>query len=96
MRVHGKLGNSFPEVIYQRALALELEANGILFSREAAQPIYYCDVKISSRIVDFLIQGNLLLELIATSELADGHYAQIINYLNTFEFEVGLLSSFGQ
>ncbi len=63
MRVHSGLGNGFPEVIYQRALALELEASGVDFTREKEQPIYYRDVRIGSRIVDFLIQDKLLLEL---------------------------------
>ena len=96
MRVHSSLGNGFPEIIYQRALALELEASGITFGRETEHPIYSRDVRIGSRIVDFLIQDNLLLELKATSELTDTHFAQIINYLTAFKLEVGLLINFGQ
>ena len=96
MRVHSGLGNGFPEVIYQRALALELEANGVSFTREKEHPIYYRDVRIGSRIVDFLIQDKLLLELKATSEINDTHFAQIINYLTAFKLEVGLLINFGQ
>ena len=96
MRVHSSLGSGFPEVIYQRALALELEAGGVLFSRETAHPIFYRDVRIGSRIVDFLIQDQLLLELKATSELTDAHFSQIINYLTAFKLEVGLLINFGQ
>ncbi|GAA3989536.1 GxxExxY protein [Hymenobacter antarcticus] len=96
MRVHSTLGNGFPEVIYQRTLALELEASSILFAREKVHPVFYRDVRIGSRIVDFLIQDNLLLELKATSELTDSHFAQIINYLTAFRLEVGLLINFGQ
>ena len=96
MRVHGSLGNGFPEVIYQRALALELEAHGVPFAREKEHPIYYREVRIGSRIVDFLIGDNLLLELKATSELTDNHFSQIINYLTAFKLEVGLLINFGQ
>ena len=96
MRVHSGLGNGFPEIIYQRALALELEASGVPFVREKEHPVYYRDARIGSRIVDFLIQDNLLLELKATSELTDNHFAQIINYLTAFRLEVGLLINFGQ
>ena len=53
-------------------------------------------MRIGSRIVDFLIQDKLLLELKATSELTDSHFAQIINYLTAFKLEVGLLINFGQ
>lgn len=96
MRVHSALGNGFPEVIYQRALALELEAYGVSFAREKEQAVYYRDVRIGSRIVDFLVHDKLLLELKATSELTDTHFAQIINYLTAFRLEVGLLLNFGQ
>ena len=96
MRVHSGLGNGFPEILYQRALALELEASGVAFTRETAQPVYYRDVRIGTRIVDFLVQDKLLLELKATSDLTDAHFAQIINYLTAFKLEVGLLLNFGQ
>ena len=96
MRVHSGLGNGFPEVIYQRVLALELEAAGVSFVREKEHPVYYREVRIGSRVVDFLVQDQLLLELKATSELTDNHFAQIINYLTAFQLEVGLLLNFGQ
>jgi len=34
MKVHNALGNGFQEVIYQRALALEMGKNGLSFARE--------------------------------------------------------------
>ncbi len=96
MRVHSALGSGFPEIIYQRALALELEASGVSFAREREQPVYYRDVRIGSRIVDFLVQDALLIELKAASELTDSNFSQIINYLTAFKLEVGLLINFGQ
>ena len=41
MQVHSFLGNGFPEVVYQRALALEFEQAGISFQRELEMDIYY-------------------------------------------------------
>ena len=96
MRVHSALGSGFPEVIYQRALAVELEVSGVSFTREKEQPVYYREVRIGSRIVDFLIQDALLIELKAASELTDSNFSQIINYLTAFKLEVGLLINFGQ
>ena len=54
-RVHGTLGNGFQEVIYQRALELELRSMAIDFAREFEMPIYYLDQQIGTRRVDFLI-----------------------------------------
>lgn len=63
MRVHSFLGNGFPEVIYQRSLAIELEKSNIIFKRELEQDIFYDNVKVGTRIVDFLIEDKVLVEL---------------------------------
>jgi len=54
MAVHAALGNGFQEVIYQRALAIEMRLAGIVFSREHEMPIYYREEHIGTRRVDFL------------------------------------------
>lgn len=100
MRVHGILGAGFPEVIYQRALAIELEREEIQAQREVETPIYFRGQQIGSRRVDFLVEGPqsqkpILLELKATTELMESHFAQIINYLEAYRLHVGLLLNFG-
>jgi GxxExxY protein len=41
MKVHAALGNGFQEVIYQRALEIEMEEAGLRFAREFNRPIFY-------------------------------------------------------
>ena len=96
MQVHKVLGNGFPEVIYQRALAHEFEMRGIPFVREVDHPVYYRDLKVGTRIVDFLIDGCLLVELKAIAAFTDSNFSQIINYFTAFQLETGLLINFGQ
>lgn len=96
MSVHRVLGNGFQEVIYQRALAIELELSGILFNREFEMPIYYRDQRIGTRRVDFLVKSIISVELKATTKLEDVHFAQAINYLEAYNLEVGLLINFGE
>ena len=38
MKVHSALGNGFQEVIYQRALEIEMEEGGLHFARELSMP----------------------------------------------------------
>jgi GxxExxY protein len=100
MRVHSILGAGFPEVIYQRALAIELEREGMQAQREVETPIYFRGQQIGSRRVDFLVEGPplekpILLELKAVPDLTDSHFAQIINYLEAYRLHVGLLLNFG-
>jgi GxxExxY protein len=95
--VHKFLGNGFQEVIYQRALAIELERCWLSFQREIEQDIYYRDVPepIGRRRADFVVESKVLIELKAVSELNDAHLAQALNYLKAYRLEVGLLINFG-
>jgi len=96
MTVHSILGNGFQEVIYQRALAIELQTAGIEFSREFEMPIYYRNEQIGTRRVDFLVEGIVSVELKAITKLEDVHFAQAINYLEAYNLEIGLLINFGE
>ena len=98
MQVHSFLGNGFQELIYQRALALELSKAELNFSRELEMPIFYKDYlePIGTRRVDFLVDGKILVELKAISQLEDVHLAQILNYIKAYKLEIGLLINFGQ
>ncbi len=95
MAVHSELGNGFHEVIYQRALEIEMNDQGIRFSREQEMPIYYKGKRIGSRRADFLVENIVAVELKAVIELEDIHLAQAINYLEAYDLEVGLLINFG-
>lgn len=95
MRVHSALGNGFQEVIYQRALEIEMSETGIAFTREHEMPIYYKSRQIGTRRVDFLIMGAVAVELKALTQLEDVHLAQAINYLEAYDLEIGLLINFG-
>mgnify|MGYP002397981574 CR=1 FL=1 len=95
MRVHSALGNGFQEVIYQRALEIEMADEGVSFSREHEMPIYYKQQQIGTRRVDFLIEGIVSVELKAIAKLEDVHLAQAINYLEAYDLEIGLLINFG-
>lgn len=93
--MHKTLGNGFQEVIYQRALEIELTLNNLEYKREFVMPIFYRGIRIGTRRVDFLIQDTISLEIKAVIKLEDVHLAQAINYLEVYNLEVGLLINFG-
>lgn len=93
--VHPLLGHGFQEVIYQRALALEMSQRGLSFQRELEREIHYKDRPIGTRRVDFLVEDKVLVELKATTDLEAVHSAQLLNYLRAYRLEVGLLLNFG-
>jgi GxxExxY protein len=95
MQAHSNLGNGFQELIYQRALEIEMAWNNLSFEREMEMPIFYRDEQIGTRRVDFFVEGCIMLELKAMDKLADGHKAQAINYLEAYNVADGLLINFG-
>ncbi len=95
MEVHRTLGNGFQEVIYQRALAIEMNQNKISYSREHEMKIFYKGEDIGTRRVDFFIEGKIMLELKAIIRLEDVHLVQAINYLEAYNMDIGLLINFG-
>ena len=96
MNVFNELGNGFLEKVYQEALAIEFQNNGIPFEREARIPVYYKNVKLQQEyIADFICYDNIIVEVKAISELTGCHKAQVINYLKATNLQVGLLVNFG-
>jgi GxxExxY protein len=96
MKVHRCLGGgNFTEIIFQRALVLELRKQEIFVEVEKEFPVYYENTLIGKKRVDILAQGKILLELKATSQLEKMHFNQVINYLKVFNLEIGLLINFG-
>jgi GxxExxY protein len=95
MKVHSALGNGFQEVIYQRALEIELQEHNVRFKRELSMPIYYKGHNIGERRVDFFVEDKIMVELKAITQLENVHLAQAKNYLEAYNIQVGLLINFG-
>jgi GxxExxY protein len=93
--VHKVLGNGFQEVIYQRALSKEFDIQGLPYQREKEIPIYYKGIDIGTRRVDFFVYDKIMVEIKAINELENVHQAQVINYLEAYQIEIGLLINFG-
>lgn len=95
MTVHNVLGNGFQEVIYQRALAIEMRNQGLDFQREMEMHIHYDGKQIGTRRVDFFVEDVIMLELKAVARLEDIHLNQAMNYCQAYGLPVGLLINFG-
>jgi GxxExxY protein len=95
IEVHKRLGNGFQEVIYQRALEIEMRLDGLTFEREMEMSVFYRDHLIGNRRVDFFVEGKIMVELKAVIKLEDVHLAQAMNYTEAYQMEIGLLINFG-
>ena len=95
MKVHAALGNGFQEVIYQRALEIEMKYSKLSFEREYNMKIFYRGEEIGQRRVDFFVENKIMVEIKGIIHLEDVHLAQAINYLEAYKMEIGLLLNFG-
>ena len=95
MEVHGILGNGFQEVVYQRALSIEMKLQQIDHKREFEMPLFYKGIDVGQRRVDFLVANEISVEIKAIILLEDVHLAQAINYLEAYNLQTGLLINFG-
>ena len=95
MSVHGALGNGFQEVVYQRAMGVELRMRGLSYEREKSMQIYYRGEAVGERRVDFYVEDAVMVELKAVAELDAVHMAQAKNYLEAYGVRDGLLLNFG-
>jgi GxxExxY protein len=95
MKVHQKMRNGYQELIYHRCLTIEFKKDQLVFQDEIELPIFYEDIEVGKRRVDFLIGNKVVLEIKAVSELNDAHLAQALNYLEGLNLEIGLLINFG-
>jgi GxxExxY protein len=98
MEVHRTLGPGFEEVIYQRALAKEMPAQGLEFEREVSMDVTYKGEKVGRKRVDFVVGdggGDVMLEIKAKSVLNDVDFVQALSYLKASGYKVGLLINFG-
>ncbi|MEO8666682.1 MAG: GxxExxY protein [Ignavibacteria bacterium] len=95
MKVHSVLGNGFQEVIYQRALAIEMQKQNLNFKRELEMEIFYDEIKIGTRRVDFFVEDLIIVELKSLIKLEDVHLAQAMNYCQAYNLPIGLLINFG-
>ncbi|MCF6228745.1 MAG: GxxExxY protein [Planctomycetes bacterium] len=92
--VHRALGPGLKESVYSNALALEFEMLGFSYQREYSFDVVYRDEVVGSGRIDFLIEGVLVLEMKAVSEVLDVHKAQTRSYLWHVGRPLGLLLNF--
>ena len=98
--VHRTLGPGFEEVIYQRALALELPSHELEFSREVWIDVCYKGANVGKKRVDFVIGRSaialsVMLEITAKAVIEDVHFVQALSYLKASGYTIGLLLNFG-
>jgi len=77
-------------------MIIELRNAGCSFDSEMEKAVFYHAEEVGRRRVDLIVEGCVLVELKAISELDPYSSNQVINCLKVFDMEVGLLLNFGR
>ena len=94
IRVHKELGPGFLEIMSEEALAIEFAALGIAFERQKLLPVFYREHLIGEHRLDLVVEGNLVLELKAISQLERIHFAIVRSYQKASGLDDALLLNF--
>lgn len=88
--------NTQKEVVYQKALALELMRRGLYVDREKQLPIFYLNQKVGNYVPDLVVNKIIVIELKAKQFLHSEDIRQFWYYLKNSDFRLGYLINFGE
>lgn len=94
-KVHNTLGAGFLEKVYENAMMIELEKQGLFAEQQKSIKVYYEDEIVGDYYADLYVENEIIVELKAIEKIAKIHEVQTVNYLNGIEKEIGLLINFG-
>lgn len=92
--VHRELGPGLLEIVYSRALAVELRASKIPFEREKEFAVHYRGEFLCNQKLDFVVADQLILEIKSVQQIADVHHLQLLHYMRLSTLPAGLLINF--
>jgi GxxExxY protein len=95
-KVYNTLGYGFLEKVYERALLIELNKNGLKVESQKPIKVHYDKQVIGDYFADIMVNDIVIIELKAVEILCEQHELQLINYLKATDIEYGLLLNFGK
>ena len=96
LEVYREKGCGFLEAVYQECLEIELGLRDVPFVAKPKLKLEYKGHRLRTQYQpDLICFGKIVVELKAASELADGHRAQVHNYIEATGYRLGLLVNFG-
>jgi GxxExxY protein len=97
IEVHRQLGPGFIESFYENALVYELRKRGLRVEQQLeASIIYDGQIEVGKHRLDLLIEGEIVVDLKAISELLDIHFAIVKSQLRAVKRKHGLLLNFAK
>jgi len=96
MEVHRKLGFGFLERVYENALMVLFQHEGIQAKQQTPIKVYFEGKIVGDYFADILIEDKIILELKVLKKILDAHRAQTLNYLKATGLRLAIIVNFGK
>ena len=93
-KVYNNLGYGFLEKIYEKAMLIELEKEGIPAVAQSPIKVSYGGTVVGEYFAHIVVDGKVIVEIKATRGLPFESEAQLLNYLKATDIEVEILLNF--
>jgi|SRR3989339_638967 len=94
--VHNILGCGFLEKVYENSLVHELKERGVKVETQKEIRVVYKKAEVGIYIADLVVENKVIVELKTAEEISPIHQAQLLNYLKSSGYEVGLILNFAK
>ena len=94
--VYQELGCSHKEVVYQKAVHQSFLNQGLKIEKEKRLPVIFRSVSVGVYVPDFIVNGEIIIELKAKPFMTKQDMKQFWHYLKGTEYKLGFLVNFGQ
>lgn len=93
--VYNTLGSGLLESVYEKALIIELESQGLEVKSQFAISVIYKEIDLGIAFRgDILVEDQIIVEVKSVVELLPIHHNQLLNYLKLANLHLGLLVNF--
>ncbi|HXF40230.1 MAG TPA: GxxExxY protein [Blastocatellia bacterium] len=93
--VYNELGHGFLEKVYENAMVIQLQKQGLVVRQQAAIKVYFDERIVGVYFADLLVDNKVIVEIKVAEALCEDHEAQLLHYLKATDIDVGLLLNFG-
>ena len=93
--VYNHLGPGLLESVYEKALAIELQENGLIIKCQFPIDVNYKEHQLDLGFrADILVEDKIFIEIKSVEELSPFHHKQLLNYLKLTDLHLGILVNF--
>ncbi|MCI2425483.1 GxxExxY protein [Candidatus Acetothermia bacterium] len=96
MEVHNTLGAGFLEKVYENAVIIKLNKNGMKVVQQAPLKVHFEGEIVGEYFADILVEDEIILEMKCVEKITDIHRAQVINYLKATGLKLGIIINFAR